>query len=182
MASGNTSHIATSQPIAASRSASSRPMPAPPPVTTAIFPSKLFMPTSQAALILMIIHITRAPISRSTYQAFGSGDRRLVPAQAWLSARAHPRARPGNPGARRGGRRERARRDRNGDPRRAQLEHAQRTGAPVGRTEIDFINGVIAEKGREVGVPTPSHVKLIEAVKRVEHGQIPAKPENLYAI
>src|ERR1700731_2618514 len=50
------------------------------------------------------------------------------------------------------------------------------------RTEIDFINGVIAEKGREVGVPTPSHVQLIEAVKRVEHGQIPAQPENLYAI
>src|SRR5438046_2219398 len=50
------------------------------------------------------------------------------------------------------------------------------------RTEIDFINGVIAEKGREVGVPTPSHVKLIDAVKRVEHGQIAARPENLYAI
>ena len=50
------------------------------------------------------------------------------------------------------------------------------------RTEIDFINGVIAGKGREVGVPTPSHVKLIDAVKRVEHGQIPAKPENLYGI
>ncbi len=50
------------------------------------------------------------------------------------------------------------------------------------RTEIDFINGVIAEKGREVGVSTPSHVKLIDAVKRVEHGQIPAKPENLYGI
>src|SRR5467141_1876510 len=50
------------------------------------------------------------------------------------------------------------------------------------RTEIDFINGVIAEKGREVDCPAPSHVKLIEAVKRVEHGQIPAKPENLYAI
>ena len=50
------------------------------------------------------------------------------------------------------------------------------------RTEIDFINGVVAEKGREVGVPTPSHVKLIDAVKRVEHGQIPARPENLYGI
>ena len=50
------------------------------------------------------------------------------------------------------------------------------------RTEIDFINGVIAEKGREVGCPAPTHVKLIEAVKRVEHGQIPAKPENLYGI
>jgi hypothetical protein len=41
---------------------------------------------------------------------------------------------------------------------------------------------VIAEKGREVGVPTPSHVRLIDAVKRVEQGQIAAKPENLYAI
>jgi len=50
------------------------------------------------------------------------------------------------------------------------------------RTEIDFINGVIAEKGREVGVPTPTHVKLIEAVKRVEHGQMQARPENLYGI
>src|ERR1700756_2568118 len=50
------------------------------------------------------------------------------------------------------------------------------------RTEIDFINGVIAEKGREVGVPAPTHVKLIDAVKRVEHGQMPARLENLYGI
>ena len=50
------------------------------------------------------------------------------------------------------------------------------------RTEIDFINGVIAEKGREAGCPAPTHVKLIDAVKRVEHGAIPARPENLYGI
>ena len=50
------------------------------------------------------------------------------------------------------------------------------------RTEIDFINGVIAAKGQEVGVTAPSHVKLIAAVKQVEHGKIPAGPENLYAI
>ena len=50
------------------------------------------------------------------------------------------------------------------------------------RTEIDFINGVIAAKGQEVGVPAPTHVKLVEQVKRVELGKIPAKPENLYAI
>ena len=49
-------------------------------------------------------------------------------------------------------------------------------------TEIDFINGVIAEKGREVGVAAPTHVKLIEAVKRVEHREIPPRPENLYGI
>jgi 2-dehydropantoate 2-reductase len=50
------------------------------------------------------------------------------------------------------------------------------------RTEIDFINGVIAAKGQEVGCPAPTHIKLIEAVKRVEHGHLPAKPENLYGI
>jgi len=50
------------------------------------------------------------------------------------------------------------------------------------RTEIDFINGVIAEKGAEIGVPTPTHLKLIAAVKRVELGQGPASPDNIYAI
>ncbi len=35
------------------------------------------------------------------------------------------------------------------------------------RTEIDFINGLIAAKGAEVGRPAPTHVKLIAAVKRV---------------
>jgi 2-dehydropantoate 2-reductase len=50
------------------------------------------------------------------------------------------------------------------------------------RTEIDFINGVIAAKGQEVGVPAPTHVKLIEAVKKVEHGNMAARPENLYGI
>jgi 2-dehydropantoate 2-reductase len=50
------------------------------------------------------------------------------------------------------------------------------------RTEIDFINGVIAAKGQEVGCPAPTHVKLIQAVKRVEHGKIPARTENLYTI
>jgi len=50
------------------------------------------------------------------------------------------------------------------------------------RTEIDFINGVIAEKGEAVGRPAPTHRALIAAVKRVERGAIPARPENLYAI
>jgi 2-dehydropantoate 2-reductase len=50
------------------------------------------------------------------------------------------------------------------------------------RTEIDFINGVIAEKGDAVGRPAPTHRALIAAVKRVEHGAIPARPENLHAI
>jgi 2-dehydropantoate 2-reductase len=50
------------------------------------------------------------------------------------------------------------------------------------RTEIDFINGLIAAKGDEVGRPAPTHRALVAAVKRVEHGEIPAQPENLYPL
>src|SRR5436853_685386 len=50
------------------------------------------------------------------------------------------------------------------------------------RTEIDFINGVIVEKGREAGIPTPTHEKLIAAVKKVELGQAAPSPEHIYSI
>jgi 2-dehydropantoate 2-reductase len=38
------------------------------------------------------------------------------------------------------------------------------------RTETDYINGFIALRGAEIGVPAPTHVKMHEAVKRVESG------------
>jgi 2-dehydropantoate 2-reductase len=47
------------------------------------------------------------------------------------------------------------------------------------RTEIDFMNGLIAEKGAEIGIPTPAQVALVQAVKRVERGEVPARPENI---
>jgi 2-dehydropantoate 2-reductase len=47
------------------------------------------------------------------------------------------------------------------------------------RTEIDFMNGFIAQKGAEAGVPTPAHIALVESVKRVERGDLPARPENV---
>jgi 2-dehydropantoate 2-reductase len=50
------------------------------------------------------------------------------------------------------------------------------------RTEIDYMNGLIAEKGAEVGVPAPTHAALTEIVKRVERGNVVAKPENLYEL
>jgi len=50
------------------------------------------------------------------------------------------------------------------------------------RTEIDFINGVIVERGREVGLPAPTHEKLIAAVKQVELGRAQPSPEHLYAM
>ena len=42
------------------------------------------------------------------------------------------------------------------------------------RTETDFINGFVAERGASIGVPAPTHAKMNEIVKRVERGE--AKP------
>lgn len=45
------------------------------------------------------------------------------------------------------------------------------------RTEIDFINGLVAEKAQEVGIPTPANLGIIEAVKKVERGEAAPGPE-----
>ncbi|HUA53936.1 MAG TPA: ketopantoate reductase C-terminal domain-containing protein, partial [Candidatus Sulfotelmatobacter sp.] len=47
------------------------------------------------------------------------------------------------------------------------------------RTEIDFINGLVVEKGREIGMPTPVNARLVDVVKQVERGEIPARLANL---
>ena len=49
------------------------------------------------------------------------------------------------------------------------------------RTEIDAMNGFIARKGAETGVPAPSHAKLTEIVTRVEHGELQPSPALLGA-
>lgn len=48
------------------------------------------------------------------------------------------------------------------------------------RTEIDFINGFVAEKGDGIGRPAPANVIITDLVKKVERGEIEPKPENLY--
>jgi 2-dehydropantoate 2-reductase len=45
------------------------------------------------------------------------------------------------------------------------------------RTEIELINGLVAAKGAEVGIPTPANAALVEAVKKVERGELPASPD-----
>jgi len=47
------------------------------------------------------------------------------------------------------------------------------------RTEIEQMNGLIARKGAEIGVPAPSHVKLTELVTRIERGQLQPSPSHL---
>ena len=50
------------------------------------------------------------------------------------------------------------------------------------RTEIEFINGFIVDKGKEVGRAAPTNALLTDIVKRVERGEMPARPENLSAL
>jgi len=40
------------------------------------------------------------------------------------------------------------------------------------RTEIEFLNGFIVGKGKEVGVSTPANAALTDIVKRVEKGEL----------
>ena len=47
------------------------------------------------------------------------------------------------------------------------------------RTEIDAMNGFIARKGAETGVPAPSHARLAEIVTRVERGELKPSPSLL---
>ena len=47
------------------------------------------------------------------------------------------------------------------------------------RTEIDYINGLVAEKGAEFGIPTPVNLAMVDAVKRVEHGRVDASLANV---
>ncbi|MCG8545135.1 MAG: 2-dehydropantoate 2-reductase [Alphaproteobacteria bacterium] len=40
------------------------------------------------------------------------------------------------------------------------------------RTEIEFLNGFIANKAKEIGIPTPANEALTDIVKRVEKGEL----------
>jgi len=50
------------------------------------------------------------------------------------------------------------------------------------RTETDYINGLVVQKGREVGLPTPANERITALIKRVESGEIKAAPESIEAI
>jgi 2-dehydropantoate 2-reductase len=47
------------------------------------------------------------------------------------------------------------------------------------RTEIDAMNGFVAAKGAEAGVPAPANAKLAAIVTRVERGEVRPSPELL---
>jgi 2-dehydropantoate 2-reductase len=47
------------------------------------------------------------------------------------------------------------------------------------RTEIDFINGLVARKGAEHGVATPLNDQVVELMHRIEAGELTPNPANL---
>lgn len=47
------------------------------------------------------------------------------------------------------------------------------------RTEVDYLNGYLVRRGREVGVPTPTNEAIVRLVKRVEAGALAPSPANL---
>src|SRR5258708_271342 len=47
------------------------------------------------------------------------------------------------------------------------------------RTEIEFMNGYIADRGTYIGVPAPTHTKLTEIVKTVERQEVKSAPALL---
>ena len=47
------------------------------------------------------------------------------------------------------------------------------------RTEIEFLNGLVARKGEEIGIATPANVVLTDIVKRVERGDLKPDPKHI---
>jgi 2-dehydropantoate 2-reductase len=46
-------------------------------------------------------------------------------------------------------------------------------------TEIDYMNGHVVDKGREVGVPTPVSAAVVETVREIDRGRRKQAPENI---
>ena len=47
------------------------------------------------------------------------------------------------------------------------------------RTEIEFLNGFICDKAKDVGIATPANAALTDIVKRVEKGELKPDPKHL---
>ena len=50
------------------------------------------------------------------------------------------------------------------------------------RTEIDYTNGLVADKGVEVDVPAPTHAAVTELVRRIDRGELQPHPLNIDTI
>ncbi len=47
------------------------------------------------------------------------------------------------------------------------------------RSEIDYMNGLVVDKGREAGVPTPVSSAVVELMREVDAGTRKPAPEHI---
>jgi 2-dehydropantoate 2-reductase len=47
------------------------------------------------------------------------------------------------------------------------------------RTEIEYLNGEVARRGTELGIPTPANALVVDLVQRLERGEVARDPSNL---
>jgi 2-dehydropantoate 2-reductase len=47
------------------------------------------------------------------------------------------------------------------------------------RTEIEFLNGLVAREGERIGVPARANATLTDIVKRVERGELKPDPKHI---
>ena len=47
------------------------------------------------------------------------------------------------------------------------------------RTEIEFLNGMIAREGERIGVPARANAVLTDIVKKVERGELKPDPKHI---
>jgi len=46
------------------------------------------------------------------------------------------------------------------------------------RSEIEFISGVVARKGRELGIPTPFNDAVVDSDRRINNGELKMDRSN----
>jgi 2-dehydropantoate 2-reductase len=47
------------------------------------------------------------------------------------------------------------------------------------RTEVDYLNGIIVNKGKELGIPTPMNEAVLNLTRKIETGEVKPGPHNL---
>lgn len=47
------------------------------------------------------------------------------------------------------------------------------------KTEVDFVNGYVVKKGKEIGIPTPINDLVTRIIKQIEDGERKPDPDNL---
>jgi len=47
------------------------------------------------------------------------------------------------------------------------------------RSEIDYMNGLVSEKGREHSVPTPYNDAIIDTMHSIDDGSLPLDPAHV---